>query len=871
MGDCEEVFIGIARFYIHAINENADVEKLVKFQLHIYTNYFSENVFLNLKDYSRLKKYLAKLKLTLKSGIAMSNLEGILSKNVDCYFQKDNGNNYEYSHISFYEMESNQTSETATMNKIETGISLGGVLSGVPSSKYGQKYRTGFGTKFAEENELIDMAALYNSLVEVGQTGNPYHSGVSITTQIDSHSEIKMEYIYKSSNWVVFVEPKVDLDFFCEKEANSDLLIIHYSDQYTSSSGYDAITVTYKSEQYAKIIQEYLNGKSVHADMSDIKKIINLFNAVNGDWLLRLVSAKKIVGVNKDSTFSREKISIVAAIKFMLAYLKHPDIIWIPISMEEMLRVSGGAGLSQKEGILSSKNLGFDSGPTCDDLLFLGLSQNADGIEIYFYPVEIKTGKNDSNVITKAFKQVKSTSKGLEQALNPEGALAETIVYKVHRNFMMQLLITSCKKMDVYHVDDSQDWKLVLEKFRQALLNERYVISNKIQKILGIGAVLSFKREQISRKASLVEDMINFIEMPEADEYGLILKSVKEIFEDIYDEKEESSLVNGKEFNFLFGNMSNTSSMLDGNIDDLVSHGMDQEEEMQKDQNTYINYEEAKEESKEPALCDGQKIGIQVLFGNNQQNGEKVIWEPNNTDKLFHTNTGIIGTMGTGKTQFTQSIIAQFYQARENNIFSNDVGILIFDYKGDYNENKIDFVKFTDAKVYKPYHLPFNPFALHWSGTPKPLLPVHTANTFIDTLSKVYPNLGPKQKSVLLDCINAAYMNCGIHKANPATWVNEPPTFLSVYQRYKNDEEIKKGDVLESALNKISMFEIFEPVSSNTVGLFELLKGVVVIDLFGYDSDIQNLIVAMTLIYFIHRCRRQDIVRFKGVCARLVR
>ena len=98
-----------------------------------------------------------------------------------------------------------------------------------------------------------------------------------------------------------------------------------------------------------------------------------------------------------------------------------------------------------------------------------------------------------------------------------------------------------------------------------------------------------------------------------------------------------------------------------------------------------------------------------------------------------------------------------------------------------------------------------------------------------------------------------------------------PPTFLSVYQRYKNDEEIKKGDVLESALNKISMFEIFEPVSSNTVGLFELLKGVVVIDIFGYDSVIENLIVAMTLIYFIHRCRRQDIVRFKGVCARLVR
>ena len=155
-----------------------------------------------------------------------------------------------------------------------------------------------------------------------------------------------MEGIYNASNWVVFVDPKVDLDFFSEKEANSDLLIIHYSDQYTSSSGYDAITVTHKSKQYSKVIQEYLKEKGVSAELEDVAKIINLFNAINGDWLLRLVSSKKMIGANKESTFSREKISIVAAIKFMLAFLRHPDIVWVPISLEEMLRVSGGAGLS---------------------------------------------------------------------------------------------------------------------------------------------------------------------------------------------------------------------------------------------------------------------------------------------------------------------------------------------------------------------------------------------------------------------------------------------------------------------------------------------------------------------------------------------
>lgn len=48
MGDCSEVFIGLAQFFIHAINKNADVDKLVRFELHIYTDDIRENTFSNL-------------------------------------------------------------------------------------------------------------------------------------------------------------------------------------------------------------------------------------------------------------------------------------------------------------------------------------------------------------------------------------------------------------------------------------------------------------------------------------------------------------------------------------------------------------------------------------------------------------------------------------------------------------------------------------------------------------------------------------------------------------------------------------------------------------------------------------------------------
>ena len=860
MGDCSEVFVGIAQFFIRAINTNADIDKLIRFEIHIYGNDMNGNAFINIKEYGVLKSYLEKLKLSVESGISMNSLEGILSKNIECYFHKDNGKEYVYSHISFYEMESEITSETATMSQIETGVSLGGILSGIPSSKYGHMYRTGFGGKYAEQNKLIELAMRYNSLMQVEKSGNPYYAGISISTQIDEKAENKMDYIYKNSNWVVFVDPKVDLDFFSEKEAKSDLLIIHYSDQYTSSSGYDAITVTRKSQQYSQVIQEYLKIKGVNADVDDVHKIINLFNAVNGDWLLRLVSSKK---ANKDSTFSREKISIVAAIKFMLAFLKHSDILWVPVSLEEMLRVSGGAGLSKDEGVLSAKNLGFEKGPTSDDLLFIGLNISGDEPKIYLYPTEVKTGNNDNAVIKKAFEQASATADGLQKAFNSDEEILQTILYKVNRNFLMQMLVTSCKKMQVYHVDDSQDWNKVLEIYREALLNEHYILSDDIQEVLGKGAVLSFRKSLISRKTSFKEDSINFIEMPESDEFGLILKDVTEIYSDIREKRTDDLMIFDEiPVRNLTGDLSKLQVSKLGN-----GTPEEPEEEPGPEENDDVETGDKTSAESEPGgNTDGEEEpfnGMRILFGTNEQDGKPVLWMPNDTSQLFHTNTGIIGTMGTGKTQFTKSLITQMYRQQKDNVEGRELGILIFDYKGDYNESKTDFVTATNATIYKPYQLPFNPLALTKSAVFKPLLPLHTANAFKDTISKVY-NLGPKQQNTLLQCIMDTYAVSGINPGNPSTWENEAPTFDQVYQRYANDEEIKKGDSLSAALDKLHMFQVFEASPGKTKTLFHLLKGVVVIDLSGYDPDIQSLIIAITLDLFYSQMQAAGSSKMEG-------
>lgn len=267
----------------------------------------------------------------------------------------------------------------------------------------------------------------------------------------------------------------------------------------------------------------------------------------------------------------------------------------------------------------------------------------------------------------------------------------------------------------------------------------------------------------------------------------------------------------------------------------------------------------------------GDPTGMDILFGHlPEQENEPLVWNPNDTSKVFHTNTGIIGTMGTGKTQFTKSLIAQLYRQQKNNFHGTPLGILIFDYKGDYNTSKKDFVEATGARVLSVVRLPFNPLAIVQSKNPKPMLPVHTANAFTDTISRAY-RLGVKQQNSLYSCIDQAYKNQGIIASDPETWNNLAPTFDMVYDIYVNDPDIPKNDSLEAAMQDLHRFSIFESNPYHTASLFDVLKGVVVIDLSGYDEKIQSLIVGITLDQFYAQMHSKGSSKTDGIYRELTR
>ena len=832
-GDSKEILQGIFKYYVKQL-KNSKGKDVLPIELFIYSNKNITNAFEEVAFNENINslKEIYNLDLSVDS-MSEEDVLNLYREKVHFYSKKiEEG--IEYAHITFLEMNSDAKKVTSNMDDIPSGIILNGMISGVPSVFLGDSYRTGFGTKYANtDNKVMNIATKLNA-VNACSAGEPFNSNQCKAISVPNNSKTTLDKIYDASHWITFIDPKVDLNFFKNDPKAKDLLIIHYSDQYTTAGGYDAITVTRKSGPYQRVIEEFLTKKGVENAHDYSPAVINMFNAVNGDWLLRLLSSK--------SYFPKEKISILSAVKLALAEFKKDNIIWVPISLEEVLRVSGGAGLKQSEGFFSAKNLGFDTGVTSDDILLVGVETINNEVFVHYYPIEVKIGENSSTYIQKGIEQAKSTKNIFNETLLPDEKGDLTSTQKVYRNFLMQLVITSAEKLNLYNVCDEENWiKVIDSDLRRRLLNEEYEISNSFENSIGKAAVISFKKG-VTFNDIRIEDEVMVIEMSEEEGINFITKSVKEIRE----------LVDGVDIA-----ESEAKETIDdhiNNIKDISNDGKDiiltPPEKLQDkpENNIPVGGTIIETISDYITEVNNEQRNMQILFGVNQKNNKEIYWYPNDTDKVFHTNTGIIGTMGTGKTQFTKSMITQIHRESKYNVDGKDVGILIFDYKGDYNKSKTDFIEATNASVYELYHLPFNPLSVIKAANSKPMLPLHTANSLKVTLAKAF-GLGIKQETLLRDLIMEAYEKRGIVKNKPDTWDKPAPTLKDVYDIYVNREDLKE-DSLYAAFSNLIDFEIFEPDPNQTKSLFELIDGVTVIDLSGYDPDIQNLVVAITLDLF---------------------
>lgn len=742
---------------------------------------------------------------------------------------------HQWCHISFFKNNEKISPTSHNLDKHTSGIACDGILSGESSFKEGDNYYTAFGMERVDDSDKyhLKIARLVNNLLRPArQVNESYWDTSALRLAVNDRFKAQLEVCYKNSLWTTIIDPKVTLNFF---EHEQDLILIHYSDQYTNSAGYDAVTVTSHADLYDKML-------SSHG-----KHLLGEFNAFNGEWLLKMVSA--------NPTIQLERKGIIGTWKLVCGLLAQSEISWIPLSIAEMVRVSGNIGL-KLSGSDFSRYFKKDThkGKMSDDVLFVGFK----GDKMFLLPVEVKTGQHGADSMAKACGQVEALRDYLV-----EGLLGlESFEGKIYRSLFIRQVLMQVEKYQLYKVFPDN---LKPEKQFKHLLNQReeflsgdYSIAELKDYPEGLAIGILSNDSCVDTSSELKGNVLQ-IEIPDSYLNRLLSTPVEELSQEI----SERTILNLKDECYLISDdiktvdkkpsdeantdPSGTEVPVVETVDPPIVDPPPVSPDIYKPGITFPDAIVAEEES--------QPLSIE--FGQDVRDDNPIFWEPTNTSKVFNTNTGIIGTMGTGKTQFTKSLITQLIREQNNNVGNDPIGVLIFDYKADYVKD--DFVDATGAQLYKTCRLPFNPLSLFGD---LPMLPIHTASSFCSTMQKAY-GLGVKQVTKLEDLVEEAYTRAGILAHDQSTWDKPAPTLLDVWNVYNEDEKIEQ-DSLYAALKTLIRFQIFEPDTSKTKSLYHLLDGVIVINLSGYDKKIQNLVVAITLDIFYAQMHQMGSSKLEG-------
>ncbi|WP_318408676.1 DNA phosphorothioation-dependent restriction protein DptH [Photobacterium leiognathi] len=805
----EELFLGLVDY----VKDNLD--KAASIHVNLYDDALVFNAFdtfAEMSNYEDLKAWLE-----LDRGKVRENADTIIdilrtrltySKFTNAHSEREG---QAYSHLSFFRNNDNVKLTTLSVDDMPSGIACDGLLTGDASKSDEGSYFTAFGLQNVQYDRLphLKMAKYVGSLMEPALKPSTQYTGANAPAlAVSEDFKSLLERSYDSSIWTTIIDPKVTLDFF---HANQDVVLIHYSDQYTSSASYDAITVTAQRGLFERVVAQSGGGK------------INEFNAFNGDWLLKMMTC--------NDTIRKERTGIIGAYKFVTCLVHKSDITWVPLSVGEMIRVSGNIGLKMTDSDFSRNVQGYKKGAISDDVLLVGFKEG----KLHLLPVEVKTGSTPD--YKKAVQQANELRRYLIEILS-----GSTLASKIYRGLFIRQVLMQIDKYRLYNVFSSDYFESFLAE-KEDWLRGSYSIAELENYPVGV-VVSHLESGSCFEPGYNMQEGVLKVDLP----MSLLPSLVQTPLQVLMNEKDIAQICHVPSEYMLMGE---TQASVPAKSETLPVSPADDSSECQDEELDEPSIELEPEVKPEAApQHQVNSNNLHVLFGHNATTNAPLNWEPTNTAKFMNTNTGIIGTMGTGKTQFTKSVITQLYRNQADNVNSVPIGMLIFDYKSDYVDDK--FLDATNAKKYKLFKLPYNPLSLYGDT---PMLPIHTAAGFSETMSRAY-GLGKKQQLRLENLILESYAASGIHPEDPSTWSRPAPTIEDVWALFLEQEKVEE-DSLYAALSKLARFKIFESEPEKMTSLYELVDGITVVELAGYPSEIQNLVVALTLDLFYSQMQKK--------------
>lgn len=266
---------------------------------------------------------------------------------------------------------------------------------------------------------------------------------------------------------------------------------------------------------------------------------------------------------------------------------------------------------------------------------------------------------------------------------------------------------------------------------------------------------------------------------------------------------------------------------------------------------------EPSEKLKEEPIKTGsyQNEGIKFPVGKLEGAIKEIdyFFHPSNTN-LNQLNIGIVGDLGTGKTQLIKALVYNTTKYPDQNRGTNPK-FLIMDTKRDYDgsgdkESDRNFVKSINAKIVKPYKLPINLFNICNNKGGHPAL--SKAEFFIDILSKIFGGIGPNQEHNILSAVIECFEENGYLPYQDDYSDFKSPTLEDIFNKY--EEKIgNKKDVPFSIMYKLILGGYFEPDASKTIDFKDFFDQSVVLSLGGIAGNDKNL--KMVMIFFLNMYR----------------
>lgn len=368
--------------------------------------------------------------------------------------------NQKPAHLTFFRGLLDEQAGIMSAGQLPSGALNGGLfpresLSVDQTSSNETVYTVGFSCDAEEEARIHQIARRANAL-EAGVRMDSYQEGQTIKKSVTSAEGTDIGQLWDQTIWAAHVQPNVGLEFYLrsntELQQDSSRVMIHYSDQYDSSSpNYDVITSTNKREPYLLSLSRALEEADL-ASQLDPELILSRVIAIDGELALQLQRAS--------DTELVEFVGFVGGLALSRQLLKEsaPTHVWIPISLNELVRHDRAYQGGQR-GILQ-----FDtSGKASDDLCFVGVPTDPDDSELQLWLVETKGG---SSQISTGREQIEGALEKFRQQLTPEQTYADELLL---RGEFGKIIVDVARRMYNYDILADEEFNTLIDRERSLI------------------------------------------------------------------------------------------------------------------------------------------------------------------------------------------------------------------------------------------------------------------------------------------------------------------------------------------------------------------------------------------------------------------